>query len=388
MQQTQSTRPVVLAILAAASATTAVVGGASLRQWAGWGGGRSGGFVVVGRSMLPDLRPGDVIPAAGSVEPARLSRTRPERFQRWVVELPEGTTVVKRVAGLGGERIEIRGGDLLVDGRRLLSPPALLAETAVAVSGGSWQRRITPGSDSLEYRHLLVDPSRPVNDPLRIVPGPIHDSMPDDPAEGRRLSVVADFGLAAVLRPEAARRFTAAGHAASLIVRLGRQGVRWPLPSGGRWAFLAGRLDGRIVGLAWQPTTDHFDRRGLFPTGMPDRWDVVAEVPPPSDPRQPVRLSIGIDCGDVDSTEIAGGGVPPMAQRSSDAAVVARDAVVGDVFDAVVIWRGQHLRPAANAGSWDVGSNQVFLLGDHPSASRDSRHFGPVDEVHLRHRLP
>ncbi len=272
MQQTQSTRPVVLAILAAAFATTAVVGGASLRQWAGWGGGRSGGFVVVGRSMLPDLRPGDVIPAAGSVEPARPSRIRPERFQRWVVELPEGTTVVKRVAGLGGERIEIRGGDLLVDGRRLLSPPALLAETAVAVSGGSWQRRITPGSDSLEYRHLLVDPSRPVNDPLRIVPGPIHDSMPDDPAEGRRLSVVADFGLAAVLRPEAARRFTAAGHAASLIVRLGRQGVRWPLPSGGRWAFLAGRLDGRIVGLAWQPTTDHFNRRGLFPTGMPDRW--------------------------------------------------------------------------------------------------------------------
>jgi type IV secretory pathway protease TraF len=54
----------------------------------------------------------------------------------------------------------------------------------------------------------------------------------------------------------------------------------------------------------------------------------------------------------------------------------------------VVIWRGQHLLPAANAGSWDVGSNQVFLLGDHPSASRDSRHFGPVDEVHLRRRLP
>ena len=35
--------------------------------------------------------------------------------------------------------------------------------------------------------------------------------------------------------------------------------------------------------------------------------------------------------------------------------------------------------PDANVHQWTVGQNQLFVMGDHRSASQDSRHFGPID---------
>lgn len=68
---------------------------------------------IQGRSMEPALRAGElrwVLRAWAAAAPSR--------GEVWVVETPEGS-VVKRVAALPGERIELRDGDVFVDGRRL-----------------------------------------------------------------------------------------------------------------------------------------------------------------------------------------------------------------------------------------------------------------------------
>jgi signal peptidase I len=73
-------------------------------------------FRVQGRSMDPALKDGELRLAlrAWAAGPAR-------RGEVWLVEGPEGPAV-KRVAGLPGESLELRDGDLRVDGRRIPPP--------------------------------------------------------------------------------------------------------------------------------------------------------------------------------------------------------------------------------------------------------------------------
>ena len=60
---------------------------------------------------------------------------RPRRFELVVLRSPEapGQWCLKRVVGLPGERVEIRGGDLWIDGRVLRKSLAEMRETAVLV---------------------------------------------------------------------------------------------------------------------------------------------------------------------------------------------------------------------------------------------------------------
>ena len=51
-------------------------------------------------------------------------------------------------------------------------------------------------------------------------------------------------------------------------------------------------------------------------------------------------------------------------------------------------WRDHHDLPAADGVTrWRLGGNEFFLLGDFPSGSRDSLHFGPLPRSALRHRV-
>lgn len=72
---------------------------------------------VHGHSMEPALKEGDLRLALRA-----WAAGVPGRGEVWVVEAPEGP-VVKRVAALPGERVELKDGDFYIDGRRL-PPPA------------------------------------------------------------------------------------------------------------------------------------------------------------------------------------------------------------------------------------------------------------------------
>jgi len=84
---------------------------------------------VAGRSMEPRLRPGSVCfalrpwcagpPAAGQI---------------WLVQTPSGAAV-KRLVGLPGDRVELRRGDLWVNGRRVDEP---YVDRPERDSAGSW----------------------------------------------------------------------------------------------------------------------------------------------------------------------------------------------------------------------------------------------------------
>lgn len=71
---------------------------------------------IQGRSMEPALQEGELRLALRSWIAAA-----PRRSEVWAVDSPDGI-VVKRVVALPGERIEIKDGDVHVDGRRLEPP--------------------------------------------------------------------------------------------------------------------------------------------------------------------------------------------------------------------------------------------------------------------------
>jgi len=91
--------------------------------------------VVDGSSMAPGLLSGDVVTSGWL--PVRDRFAGPRRFERWIVTLPDGTPGIKRIAGLPGERVAIVSGDVEIDGKPCVKPPAILAETGMPVAGAA-----------------------------------------------------------------------------------------------------------------------------------------------------------------------------------------------------------------------------------------------------------
>ena len=59
------------------------------------------------------------------------------------------------------------------------------------------------------------------------------------------------------------------------------------------------------------------------------------------------------------------------------------------VIEQVTTWRDILYRAAADGTTtWSLEADNIFVLGDFPSGSRDSRHFGALPVTALRHRLP
>jgi len=177
-------------------------------------------YEVDGISMGPGLLPGDVVTTGWLPERDRW-RT-PERFERWIVTLPDGSTGIKRLAGLPGETVSLAGGDLAIDGEVVLKSPAVLASIGSVVSGEA-----APAQTAWSQEPGLVLDRAPfaiemVN--LRLLP-------------------VRDVGFAAIVD-------LADGPPARARGAVGPLSITWRIAAG-RVCLVAGRLDGHAVAVAW-----------------------------------------------------------------------------------------------------------------------------------------
>jgi signal peptidase I len=298
-------------------------------------------YEVDGVSMGPGLLPGDVVTTGWL---PTLDRWRsPARFDRWIVRLPDGSTGLKRMVGLPGERVAIVAGDLVIDGQAVLKGPQLLATMGSLVEMPSPQPEDS-ASWSLPPATILDDTAFASGEASRLLL-PVHDA-----------------GFAAEIDVPAA----AAG--ARIKASAGPLAATWRLTSPGRYAVVAGRLDGQAVAAAWPLPAGSIAAgvaRICLPPTPPEAWDVARPWPGRGD-----RLPEGGERSPSLSLAV-------FAARSGPAGIVR-----------ITLWRDILYRPAADGvAAWTIGAGEVFALGDFPSGSRDSRHFGPLAVSALRHRV-
>ena len=283
-------------------------------------------YEVDGLSMAPGLMPGDVV-ATGWLPAADRAR-RPRRFERWIVNAADGTATIKRVAGLPNETVEIRDGDLLVDGEVVLKNPAGLGEVAL-----------------------------PVNVPINhgegqvwMPPAEVLDDATFATEVNRSLESVRDVGIVAVV---------SAGPAGSRAhVAVGDARITWRLPAGVRCQLIAGRLDGRLVAVAWmnRDAAPAGDRRRVLPNRVPAAWTVAVPWPQGTAGPTEAGCSASVDTG----------------------AKVER----------IAVWRDIHYRPRVDESTtWRLDADSFLVLGDFPTGSIDSRAWGPRPRHALRHRV-
>jgi hypothetical protein len=158
--------------------------------------------------------------------------------------------------------------------------------------------------------------------------------------------------------------------AAEVVMGVGDRLVRWRPSCRGRFAFLAGRVDRHLVGVAWR-LAGRASEAGSGRIGRPLRL--------PSDP--PSAWSLAEPWAEADAT------VTPRLTVAI-AGLGDASAAGGVSVERLLLWRDLLYRPAADGTTeWTLGSGEVFLLGDFPSGSIDSRQFGPVPRKSLRHRV-
>jgi signal peptidase I len=303
-------------------------------------------FMVEGTSMAPGLLPGDVV----ATDPLPLGdRLRePGRFDRWVLAADDGPPVIKRIAGLPGETVSLVAGDLVVVGRTILKGPRLLAEmgSKVAADGSP---AAAGGADSSGWLWSLPG-------------GEVLDDEPQMTATSVLLLPVRDVGCAAVVqvpRQPGASPLRVRARVADTV-------FTWRLRKAGRYAVVAGRLDGHLVAAAWRLPREIAARpvpRSCLPPAAPEAWTAVRPW------------------GDSAAADTA----PAVAVGLEPAAAVA---LAGATMEHAWRWRDVHHRAAADGtASWQCPPDTVFVLGDCPAASRDSRHWGPLPRSVLRQRI-
>ena len=286
--------------------------------------------------MGPVLLPGDVVRTGPFPTLDRL--WPPRRFERWVLAATDGLAI-KRVVGLPGEEVSLVAGAIAIDGRIVLKGPRLLGEMGSVVPDDGADTP-PPGEPGWAW-------SRPA--------GEILDEAAFDDGATRVLVAVGDVGLAAVVDV----REASAAKPAEVRLRIGDTVVARPLAAAGRHAVVAGRLDGCLVVATWPVAVDAAPTcgRSCLPPTAPEAWQSADPWPGTS------------------TTQVA----PALAIGGGD----ERVAVVK-----VSRWRDVAWRPGADGrSSWTLGADEVFVLGDFPAASNDSRHWGPLPARTLRQRI-
>ena len=327
---------------------------------------------------------------------------------------------IKRIVGLPGERVSIVGGDVLINGRILIDRDGTRSDRTLPVhddrfrpadptrsprwepatdadrdalglptpgddSGPAWRRSAEGWAVSPTTRDavaaLIYRQTVAFDTPLpRGTPVPILDVDPFNVGDGRTLNPVRDWWLMGRLAASGSGRVDVTCRHAEGTIR-----ARWDVSSaagggsanatvcltfGGPWAgetstgpaipvrselaagvaFAVGRCDGRAF--------LEIDGVEVARLSLGDRpWPLATNAAVPT---EPVAI-VAVGAVDVRLTDL----------------VIERD--VYELLPPPVT-----MFPRDADGAWTVGPDEVFVLGDNPARSWDSRQVGPVAAATLR----
>lgn len=327
---------------------------------------------VQGMSMAPRFEEGDVI----SWQPSKGNRFL--RYAPVVCQLEE-ELVVKRVIGLPKESIQITDGELFIKGKVIQKSPQLLRQLGMIVDdqADSWSdptHSWIQTSNQWSCKHVSPKHTSWLKFSPASSRGVVHNEnglrIYDDvswlPKETRHLNSVQDIGISVILdihlQEENSLEILFANNqsAARIVVR--RQG---------RLAVIAGRLDGRFVVAAW-PLGKERRAGGIYDGQnkgvlyeLPRLWSACLNVSHKNRWEHSIHsLSIGIKM--IGGQEKLLSGEPDIVKA-----------------EGLLVWRDIYWLSMPNKTAWIVPEKHVFVLGDCPAVSRDSRQWGslPIDAV-------
>lgn len=309
---------------------------------------------VYGPSMAPTLVEGDLL----LTEPLWLAEL--ERYDLVICEEPDtGDRVVKRVAGLPGEEVQLIDGDLFVDGARRARPVQRAADLVPLLNadGPELDRwfDLTGGGFRAGDGAWELDGAgcAPLRQPPRIGARPAVDLGVEVEFE-----LLDDASRLELTLQESGARFVLVVEQSGTKVRLERRegleppqvllAAERPAPDGRVVVFLA-NVDERLT-VTW-------DGELLFPP--------LPYAPPAALPMEGVPAGLHLEHA------LVGGQGPLRLWRVR----LGRDLY----FEAGGVYGG--------ASALQLGEDEYFLLGDNSDASRDSRGYGPVPSARLRGRV-
>jgi signal peptidase I len=327
---------------------------------------------VQGMSMAPGFEDGDVI---------SWQRGKETSFTRYtpVVCQLEKELIIKRVIGLPKESVRIADGELFINGEKIQKSPQLLKQFGLMIddqadswrdSTHSWiQTNNRWSCNHVSSKHtswLEFSPESSLSvlhneDGLRV-----YDDASWLMEETRSLNSVQDIGISVVLDIRLQE-----GNSLEVLVKNGQAIARVVVKRQGQLAVIAGRLDGQFVIAAWpiprkrQAGEIYDDRNKYVRSELPAAWSARLNVPNKKNLAHSVpTLAVGIKSLSV------------QGKLLSDEPCIVK-------AEAVCVWRDIYWLATPNKTKWNVPKDHIFVLGDCPAASRDSRHWGclPCDAI-------
>lgn len=323
--------------------------------------------------MAPGLADGEVI----SWLPAQADTY--QRYGRVVCKYKD-ELITKRIMGLPGESIRIADGEFIINGEMLRKSPRLLQHFGLIVdcqsdswrdatqswehSSNNWRcEHVSPKHVSWLRFHPKTSPGL-IPDIGGVL---IYDDVSWLPKETRRLKVVKDVGISAVLDIALQEEC-----GLEILVGINQHMARLVVRRQGRLALIAGRLDGQFVVTAWpipeQIRECHEGSDGIrapLVREIPEEWSAAVKVAYEKiRPQAKSSLLLGIKL---------------LAKRGE----VPSEKICSVKAEELLVWRDIRWLATPNKCDWTVPAGHVFVLGDCPAASRDSRHWGslPIDSI-------